>query len=130
MRADPIVFGCDLVGEGLLELFGEDSPGVGFDFEMGAGFGVGLEVRESGFGVVESGTEGGEGLGVEGDVEVNAAFGGGGVAVEVGKISEAGEGIGVKDDLVEVGRFVELADRFEGLGVLGVEREGVREVNF
>ncbi len=127
---NPFVLGADLVGEGLLELVGKDAPGVGFDFEVGAGFGVFLEIGEGGFGVIKSGGKGGEGLGVKGDVEVNAPFGRGGVAIKFGEVSEAGEGGGIQDDLVKVSRFVELADGLEGFGVLRVEGEGVGEVDF
>ena len=127
---DPIILSTDLFSEGLLEMSGEDSPGVSFDFEVGAGFRVVPEVRKSGFSVIEGGAEGGKGLGIEWDVEVYTAFGGAGVAIEVGEVSEAGERIGVEDDLVEVGRFVELTDRLEGFGVLGIEGEGVGEVDF
>ena len=139
LRLDPLIFGADLVGEGLLEVIGEDSPGVGFDFEVGAGFRVIPEIRERGFGVVEGGGEGREGFGIERDVEMDAAFGlslkcavfslkGG---EKLRKVSEAGDICSVvEEDLVEVGGFVELTDRFPGFGVLGVEGEGVGEVNF
>jgi hypothetical protein len=119
-----------LVGEGLLEMIGEDAPGVSFDFEVGAGFGMFFEIGERGFGVVEGGSERGERGGVKRDVEVNAAFGGGSVAVEFGEIFEAGEGGGVKDDLVEIGGFIELTYGLERFGVLRVEREGVGKVDF
>jgi len=56
-------------------MVGENSPGVGLDFEVRAGFGVFLEIGEGRFGMVEGGAEGREGFGVERDVKVNAPFG-------------------------------------------------------
>lgn len=127
---NPVIFGADLVGEGFLEMVWKNAPGVGLDFEMGAGFGMIPEVGEGGFGMIQGRAEGGEGFGVEGDVEVDAAFGGGGVAIEVREVSETGEGAGVEDDLMKIGGFVKLTDRLEGLGVLRIEGEGVGEVDF
>ena len=43
-----------------MEMIGEDAPGVSFDFEVGAGFGMFFEIGERGFGVVEGGSERGE----------------------------------------------------------------------
>lgn len=123
--ADPFVFGADLIGQRFLELIGKDSPGVGFDFEVRTGLGMFLEVGERGFGVIEGRGEGRKGFGVKWNVEMDPAFGRCGDAVEVGKIFEAGEWIGVENNLVEIGRFVKLTDGFEGLGVLRVEGKGV-----
>ena len=123
--ADPFVFGADLISQRFLELIGKDAPGVGFDFEVRTGFGMFLEVGERCFGVIEGRGEGRKGFGVKWNVEMDPAFGRCGDAVEVGKIFEAGEWIGVENNLVEIGRFVKLTDGFEGLGVLRVEGKGV-----
>ena len=61
---------------------------------------------------------------------MNPSFGGSCGLVEFRKVLEAGEWGGVEDDLVKVGRFVELLDRRECLIVLRVERKGVGEMDF
>ena len=75
--------------------------------------------------MIKSGSEWGEGLGVERDVKVNPAFRSGGFSGEIGEVSESGQGLGVEDDLMEIGGLVELLDGREGLCVPGVEGEGV-----
>ena len=44
LAVNPLIFCADLISERNLEVIGEDSPGVSFDFEVGAGFGVFFEV--------------------------------------------------------------------------------------
>ena len=61
---------------------------------------------------------------------MNPSFGGGCRLGEFRKVLQAGEWCGVENDLVKVGRFVELLNRQECLIVLRVEREGVGEMDF
>ena len=61
---------------------------------------------------------------------MNPSFGGGCGLGEFRKVLEAGEWVGVEDNLMKVGWFVELLDRRECLIVLRVEREGVGEMDF
>lgn len=63
-------------------------------------------------------------------MEVDAAFGRRGRSVEFGKIFVTGEGIGIENDLMKIGRFVKLADGLECVRVLWIEGEGVGEMDF
>ncbi len=58
--------------------------------------GVFFEVSEGRFGMVEGRANGVEGLRIEGDMEVNAAFGGaGGHVLEIGEVFVAGQWLGI-----------------------------------
>lgn len=52
MLCDPMIFGGYLLGEGALEVMGEDAPGVGLDLEVGAEVGVILQDSKGIGGVV------------------------------------------------------------------------------
>ena len=60
---------------------------------------------------------------------MNPPFGGRGMPLEQREVLEAGKGLGVENDLMKVGRFVELLDCFQSLGVLGIKGEGVRKMD-
>ena len=57
-----------------MEVVGKDAPGVGLDFEMGAGFGMFLEIGKGGFRMIQCRGKGGEGFRIEWNVEVTACF--------------------------------------------------------
>lgn len=125
LGANPIILSRDLIGQRFLKVSREDAPGVGLDLEVRTGFWKFGEVGEGGFGMIESGREGRKWCGIEGDVKMDAALCGGGFTVEFGKVFEAGQGLGVENDLVKIGGLIELLDGSKGFFVLRIEGEGV-----
>ena len=74
------------------------------------------------------------GLGVEGNVEVDARLGARGQVgkcgwLDLGEIGEAQEWLPVGNELVEVDWFIEAADGLDGGGVIEVEGESVGKVD-
>jgi len=115
---------------------GEDFPGVGLHLDVLALGGVLAEPVHGAFDVVAGALEAIRGLGVEGDVEVDAPFLAEFVGIRLGEVegigqvleaAEGGGGTVIGDDLVEIDGLVEgteLGDHFGG----GLQLEGRTEV--
>ena len=131
---------CDLFFDRALQSIGKNAPGVGFDFEMLAGVGISNTPLQGFLDVGVRRTKRVGGFGIEWDVEMHTCLTEiAGLQVpgidgfeEHRKIFETFEGaIGsTRDDLMKIGRFVELTDRFQRGGIGWVQAQGIGEMDF